>query len=53
MLSLKNNIAAVTNAIGVKNVGLVWGLANVNWTSEEERDTFLRVLTDTSNSGVR
>lgn len=53
MLSLKNNISAITNAIGVKNVGLVWGLSNVNWNSESERDAFLRYLTDPNNSGVR
>ena len=44
MLSLRDNIAAVTDAVGAKNVGLVWGLSNVNWQSEQERDDFLRSI---------
>ena len=51
MITLKDNISAVTNAIGATNVGLVWGLANMNWTSEEERDEFLRALAY-GNSGA-
>lgn len=51
MIPLKDNISAVTNAIGTKNVGLVWGLANMNWRSEEERDDFLRSLVY-KNNGV-
>lgn len=44
MILLKDNISAITNAIGAANVGLVWGLSNMNWSSEEERDEFLRTL---------
>jgi len=44
MPSLKDNIAAVTEAIGMKSVGTVWGLANVNWKTREERDQFLSEL---------
>jgi hypothetical protein len=44
MLSLKENIAAATEAVGAKNVGLVWGLSNVNWGSAQERDDFLRTI---------
>ena len=44
MPALKDNIAAAVDAIGVSNVGLVWGIANMNWPSEKERDDFLRAL---------
>lgn len=44
MPSLKSNIAAVADAVGAHNVGLVWGLSNVNWQSEQERDDFLRSI---------
>ena len=49
MSALKYNLAAVVDAIGVSNVGLVWGLANVNWQSEIERDNFLRALVNEGN----
>ena len=52
MLSLKKNIAAVTDAVGANNIGLVWGLSNVNWQSEQDRDDFLRELV-AGNSGGR
>lgn len=51
MPPLQNNISAVANAIGVSNVGLVWGLGNIDWPSEEERDNFLRALL-TQNNGA-
>jgi hypothetical protein len=44
MLSLKDNIATIADVVGAKNVGLVWGLSNVNWQSEQERDDFLRTI---------
>lgn len=40
-----DNIDAVVNKIGTNNVGLVWGLANINWTNDVERDDFLDMLT--------
>jgi len=45
MTPLKGNIAAVVEAIGMDNIGLVWGLSNVNWESEEDRDVFLEAIT--------
>jgi hypothetical protein len=51
MPTLKNNISAVVDVIGVSNVGLVWGLANVNWPSDAERDSFLTALVR-DNSGM-
>lgn len=49
MLSIKENIAIITDAIGTKNIGLIWGLSNVNWKSEQERDDFLRSITSGKN----
>jgi hypothetical protein len=40
-----DNIDAVVAKIGTENVGLVWGLANVNWDSDVERDDFLNTIT--------
>ena len=45
MTPLKGNIAAVVDVIGMNNIGLVWGLSNVNWQSEEDRDVFLEAIT--------
>jgi hypothetical protein len=44
MPGLKDNISAVTQAVGMKSVGLVWGLANVKWENQQERDQFLSEL---------
>jgi hypothetical protein len=43
--SFINNIDAVVKSIGAEDVGLVWGLSNVHWASEEERDSFLTEIT--------
>lgn len=40
-----DNLDAVVNTIGTSNVGLVWGLANMRWQSEEDRDSFLAEIT--------
>lgn len=40
-----DNIDAVVSAIGVQDVGIVWGLATVNWDDEVDRDTFLKFIT--------
>jgi hypothetical protein len=45
MTPLKGNIAAVVEAMGMDNIGLVWCLSNVNWESEEDRDVFLEAIT--------
>lgn len=39
-----DNIDAVVNAIGVQDVGLVWGLASTHWDNETERDQFLNAI---------
>lgn len=40
-----DNIDAVVNAIGVEDVGVVWGLATAHWENEVERDQFLNAIT--------
>jgi hypothetical protein len=45
MPSFIQNVDAVVKAVGASNVGLVWGLANMNWADEKERDTFLAEIT--------
>lgn len=39
------NLDAVVSAIGIEDVGLVWGLAMSPWQSETERDQFLNAIT--------
>lgn len=39
------NLDAVVNAIGIEDVGLVWGLANTPWQSADDRDQFLNAIT--------
>lgn len=46
MPPLTTNIDAIVNRIGTENVGLVWGLANVNWANDAELDDFLTAITN-------
>ena len=46
MPSFKDNLSATTEALGVKSMGLVWGIASVKWESQEDRDMFLSELID-------
>lgn len=41
-----DNLDAVVQSIGASNVGLVWGLANIHWQSEEDRDAFLMEIAE-------
>ena len=41
MPSFVNNLDAVVQRLGAENVGVVWGLANVDWANDIERDDFL------------
>lgn len=43
--SFYDNLDAVATALGFRNPGAVWGLAQVPWRSPEERDAFLSALT--------
>ena len=42
MPRLEDDIAAAVDALGVQNVGLIWGLGTHNWADESERDQFLQ-----------
>lgn len=44
MPDLASDIDAIVQAVGVEDVGLVWGLANQNWKSAQDRDAFLEAL---------
>lgn len=39
-----DNIDAAVRRFGLADPGLVWGLANVDWPSPQERDQFLDVV---------
>lgn len=40
-----DNIDAIVSAVGIEDVGLIWGLANTPWESAEDRDQFLNAIT--------
>lgn len=40
-----DDLAAAVDALGVEPVGIVWGIANTQWASPEDRDEFLRIIT--------
>ena len=39
-----DNIDAIVRQLGVRDVGVVWGLAKIRWKSPQERDEFLSAL---------
>lgn len=40
-----DNIAAAVDALGVEAAGIVWGISQSDWESDEQRDEFLMRLT--------
>lgn len=50
MPSFVDNVDAIVNRMGTRNVGLIWGLANVNWANDLERDDFIDEITTTKMS---
>ena len=48
-LTIWDNVDAAVKHIGLTKPGVVWGLAQVDWESVDERDAFLRYI---SRSGV-
>lgn len=44
-MSYVDDIAAVVDAIGLRSIGVVFGLGMTNWESDEERDRFLSQIT--------
>lgn len=47
------DLAAVIEAIGTDKPGIAFGLANANWEDAEQRDEFLRRLTQKGGPGGR
>lgn len=45
MPSLEEDIAAAVDALGVEAAGVVWGIGLTNWSSAEQRDSFLASVT--------
>jgi hypothetical protein len=46
VVAFKDDLAAAVDAFGVDDVGLIWGLANVAWESDSQRDAFLATAKD-------
>lgn len=42
--TLFDNVDAAVRALGVTAPGVVWGIANVDWPTVEDRDRFLYAL---------
>jgi len=41
MPSFIDNVDAIVSKMGTTNVGLVWGLSNMFWESDVDRDSFI------------
>ena len=41
---IMDDIEAAVNALGVEKLGIVMDIANTDWESTEQRDSFLRAL---------
>jgi hypothetical protein len=39
-----DNVAAAVSVLGVRAPGVIWGIANMNWETLEDRDRFLSAL---------
>lgn len=42
--SFLDNFAAAADALGFENIGIAWGIADVEFDTIEERETFLNAL---------
>lgn len=51
MPSFVEDVAAAVDALGVEPVGVIWGIGLANWSSADERDEFLALLTGRGASG--
>ena len=43
-----DNVDAIVNRLGTEHVGIIWGLSQVPWDSEKDRETFLDMITGAS-----
>lgn len=50
-MSFVDDIAAAVDALGVEAVGIVYGIGMTPWESNQERDDFLRIVTQGGQSG--
>lgn len=48
MPAFVEDIAAAVDALGIDKVGLIWGTGITNWESAEQRDLFLKGITEPS-----
>ena len=46
MSTFIDNLTAAAQAVGADKVGIVFGIAQVEWESKEQRDAFLAALTE-------
>lgn len=44
-MSFVDDIAAAVDAVGLKSIGVVYGIGMTNWSSDDERDGFLNLIT--------
>lgn len=52
MPSLEEDIAAAVDAIGLHAVGIVWGIGMTNWESPQQRDEFLKIISEEPSNGA-
>lgn len=51
-MSFVDDIAAAVDAIGLKSVGVVYGIGMTPWKDDAERDGFLRLITEKGEANV-
>ena len=47
--SFLDNLCSITTKVGMQNLGLAFSLARVNWSTTDDRDSFMDTLTNSSN----
>jgi len=45
MPAFQENIAAAVDAVGLEQLGLVFGIGLMDWDTSQDRDDFLQTLT--------
>lgn len=48
-MSFVDDIAAAVDAIGVEAAGVVYGIGLTQWSSDQERDDFLALISGNQN----
>ena len=44
-MSFVDDIAAAVDAVGLRSIGVVYGIGMTPWKSDRERDDFLKLIT--------